>query len=122
MKQQDEDTKTVERIRSLRPRVDTFETDDALKLVIELPGVAKGDVEVTVEGDLLLVRGERKATTGEDSTLGLCEFGPGRYERAFRLSEELDPEGIDATLEHGLLRLSLRRRHPRHRTIEIRGK
>ena len=106
--------------RTLRPRVDTYETDAAVLLVIELPGVPKDGLEVTVEDDLLTVRGTLELEAPEGFTLGRAEFETGTYAQSFRLGEELDRERIEAALEHGLLRLTLPRKRPTRRSIEIR--
>lgn len=108
--------------RTLRPRVDTYETDEAALLVIEMPGVPKDGLEVVLEDDLLTVRGTLALETPPGTTLGRAEFEPGTYERSFRLGEELDRERIEASLEHGLLRLTIPRQRPTRRSIEIRTK
>jgi HSP20 family molecular chaperone IbpA len=106
--------------RTLRPRVDTYETNDAALLVIELPGVPRDKLEVAVEDDLLTVRGQLELEGPEGFTLGRSEFEPGTYAQSFRLGEELDTERIEASLEHGLLRLILPRKRPSRRSIDIR--
>jgi HSP20 family molecular chaperone IbpA len=106
--------------RTLRPRVDTYETDEAALLVIEMPGVPRDGLEVTVEDDLLTVRGQLELETPEGFKPGRAEFEPGTYAQSFRLGEELDRERIEAALEHGLLRVTLPRKRPSRRSIEIR--
>lgn len=106
--------------RTLRPRVDTYETNDAALLLIELPGVPRDKLEVAVEDDLLTVRGKLELEAPEGFTLGRAEFEPGSYAQSFRLGDELDRERIEASLEHGLLRLTLPRKRPSRRSIEIR--
>lgn len=118
--QADHPTSQEPAARTLRPRADAYETDEAAVLVIEMPGVPREGLEVAIEDDLLTVRGVLALRAPEGSTLGRAEFEPGTYERSFRLSEELDRDRIEASLEHGLLRLTLPRLRPTRRTIEIR--
>ena len=103
-----------------RPRVDTYEDDEQFLLVVELPGVAKDDLEITLEQDLLTVRGERRTKDSDAARTGLAEFGPAVYERGFRLGDGIDQEGIEASLEHGLLRLTFPKRQPERKSIPIR--
>ncbi len=109
----------AESTHTLRPRVDTFETDDAVLLVVELPGVAKDGLDVLLEDDLLTVRGRLELAAPEGFRLGRSEFEAGTYERSFRLGAELDHERIEAALEHGLLRLTLPRVKPVRRAIDV---
>lgn len=104
-----------------RPRVDTYEDQDLYLLVVELPGVAKEDLEVSLENELLTVRGERRLEESMEARQGLAEFGPTVYERSFRLGDGIDQEGIEASLEHGLLRLTFPKRQPERKSIPIRS-
>ncbi len=80
---------------SITPRASVSEKDGAYTLEVELPGVKKENVEVSVDGNALTIKATRK--NGEVETT---------YERSFRLSEEVDNENIGASMEDGVLRLS----------------
>ena len=104
-----------------RPRVDTYEVPEGYLLVVEVPGVRGDDVQLEIEDDLLRLRAERKvADPAEELRAHRFEFGATAYERAFRLGDEIDRDGIEASLEHGLLKLTLPKRAPETRSIPIR--
>jgi len=89
------------------PLVDILESDQALLLLSDLPGVADSGVEVTVEKNILTIKG----TIGEEVPAGFKltheEFGVGDYERSFTLPNEIDRDGIQATMRDGVLQLTL---------------
>ncbi len=88
------------------PFVDIKEGKDSVTLRAEMPGVEKGEFDVTVDGDELTMIGKRKPV---DSSMKLIygESSGGDYRRAFVLSEDLDPSGISATVERGILTLTI---------------
>jgi HSP20 family protein len=88
------------------PATDIYETDDGLTLVAELPGVRPDGLAVTVEDNVLVIRGEPRAAANEGDVL-LQEFTPGAFYRAFQLSADYETAKIQATLKQGLLTLRL---------------
>jgi len=103
------------------PPIDVFETDDALELTVDLPGVEPAAVRVLMKADAVLVVGEKTARRGRrESTYHLVERGFGRFARAVRLGRACDAEKARATLAHGELRLSIPKIDDRRgRTIQI---
>lgn len=102
--------------------VDVFESEDTLTLVMDLPGYAKEQVDVTIDNDVLTIIAERpEASAGDDKTVWhLRERRAGRVERAFRLPNTIDAGSIDAKLADGILSVSLKKRQeakPRKITI-----
>ncbi len=92
--------------RFARPEVNTFETDEAYTLELALPGWSKSDVTLEVDGELLLVKGER--TVAEDApAYRRREFGLTQFEKSFHLPESIDLDGIAAALEQGILAITL---------------
>ena len=89
------------------PLVDIVETEQALLLVSDLPGVDESGVDVTIEKNILTIKG----TVGEEKPdgfrLGYEEYGVGDYERSFTLPNEIDREGIQASMRDGVLTLTL---------------
>ncbi|MGH7407369.1 MAG: Hsp20/alpha crystallin family protein [Candidatus Methylomirabilales bacterium] len=80
------------------------ETEDALLLVAELPGVKQGDVQVTVLDGTLTVRGERKETpTGEGEAILRRERVAGPFVRHVLLPASVDPAKVTATYQDGVL-------------------
>jgi HSP20 family protein len=108
------------------PPVDVRETKDSLEITAELPGIDPKDVEVSVEGGVLTLRGTRsfeKAAEGE--TYHRVERAYGAFERAFTLPGNVDAERIQATYRHGVLHLSVPKREeakPKAISIKIEGK
>jgi len=115
------DHSASERVRSVRPRTDVFETDQALVLLADLPGVDEGAVELTLTDDVLGLRARPSTTAPE----GWRALGPTveahEFERRFQLATEIDRDGIEAELRDGRLRVTLKKRQPRSSTIAVRG-
>jgi HSP20 family protein len=91
-----------------RPRADMSETDREVRLSIELPGMARDDVEVLVTDDILTVKGEkRSATTKEARGYAMTERSYGSFERNFHLPAEVDPDKAGAAFDSGVLTITL---------------
>ena len=90
------------------PAIDVYETDDAIEVVVDLPGVDRGAVRVIIKGDDVLVAGEKAARKARgESSFHLVERGYGRFARAVRLARPCDSRGARATLVDGELRVRL---------------
>lgn len=89
------------------PRSDIYETPNAVVLVMDMPGVEAGNVEVTVEQDVLTVLGRSTVTHPAGFNLGYREYLATDFRREFRLSEEVDRDQITAQVKDGVLTLSL---------------
>ena len=88
------------------PVVDVVETDEALKLTAELPGVGPEDVEIEVEGNILTIHGEKKVEREETKAEGrvrLYERAYGEFSRSFTLPTSVNPDKIAAEFEDGVL-------------------
>ncbi len=95
-------------VRTWAPPVDIYETDDALILKAELPGVSKDDVSVEVHQNTLMLRGERKhdAQVPADR-YHRTERAYGPFQRSFVLPTVVDQEHVQATYHDGVLELRL---------------
>ena len=91
------------------PYTDIYETDEALTLVMEMPGVEKKDVDVQLENDVLRVEGRIDSSKYEGLEPVYSEYNVGHYARGFTLSDKIDQEGITAELVDGVLILTLRK-------------
>lgn len=91
----------------IRPRADVFENQHSLAVIIELPGVKRSELEVTIEHRSLTVSGLRFLDDKRDVQLI----------RRFRLNEQIDTDAIEAVLEDGLLTLTL----PKHVSAQPRS-
>lgn len=90
-----------------RPPTDIFDAGNKVVLELEMPGVNRKDIDITLEKHVLTVRGKAKMRAYEGWNLIYGEYGEGDYERAFSLSEHIDEKKIDAKMKNGLLRLEL---------------
>lgn len=95
--------------RIYRPLTDIMETADGVTLMLEMPGVAASDVDVTLEKRVLTIRGKVQPTAPETLQLAYAEYGEGDFERSFTLSDDFDPDKIDASVVNGVLTLKLPR-------------
>jgi HSP20 family molecular chaperone IbpA len=91
------------------PNTDIYETDEALTLVMEVPGVEKKDVSVQLENDVLRVEGKIDFSKYEGLEPVYSEYNVGHYARSFSLSDKIDQEGISAELADGVLTLTLKK-------------
>jgi HSP20 family protein len=109
-KQDVESPTTVERTRPRRtfvPRVDIYETDDQVVLLADMPGVTENSIDITLEKNILTVRGEVELSIPDEYELAYAEYYIGDYERTFALSDEVDRTKIEASIKNGVLRLVL---------------
>ncbi len=103
------------------PAVNLIEDDDHLYFEAELPGVARGDLEINATDHALTVAGTRTVDVPDDASTLRRERSTMRFERSMRLPVAVEPDGIDATLENGVLIVKLPKTSPaRTRRIEVR--
>jgi len=105
------------------PAMDLVETEDHFVLKADLPGLAEGDVSLEVEDNVLTVSGERKAEH-EDKREGYVrvERAYGAFRRSLTLPEGIDPEGVTASFEKGVLEVRIPKpeeRKPRRVAIQV---
>ena len=93
--------------RVFMPVTDIFETDQALILTLELPGVAKDRVEVRVENDVLTIEARIDFAPYETLRPVYTEYNIGNYTRTFQLSSKIEQDGISAALKDGVMTLVL---------------
>jgi HSP20 family molecular chaperone IbpA len=104
------------------PRADIYETADAITVVADMPGVDENTVNVTLEDSVLSINGFVEPVQPEGFELVLAEYRIGDFERTFTLSDQIDRDGIEATVKNGVLRLHLPKiTEARRRTIAIKA-
>lgn len=105
------------------PRLDFVETPVAYLLVYDLPGLARGDISVTTEGDEVVVSGERtRPDFGEGVSVRRSERPHGAFRRATRVPADVRLDEIRAKLEDGVLTVTLPRRvEAEGRKVDIEG-
>jgi HSP20 family protein len=89
------------------PYADIYETDDALCVVMEMPGVERANLDVALENDVLRVDGQIDFSKYEGMEPVYTEYSIGHYTRSFTLSNKIDRERISAQLDDGVLTLTL---------------
>lgn len=90
------------------PSMDLMESDDQYHLSIDLPGISKKDVSISVENNRLTIRGERSAESRtEDDNVLRMERSFGSFYRAVRLPESVNEDGIKASFKDGVLSVVL---------------
>jgi len=93
--------------RIYSPNVDIFEDDKALTIVADMPGVQSDDVTIDLREDVLTLTGVPSTSIPDKEESILQEFDLGKYFRQFTLSEVIDQANIQASLNHGVLRVTL---------------
>ncbi|MFG0336256.1 MAG: Hsp20/alpha crystallin family protein [Maioricimonas sp. JB049] len=92
---------------TVRPRVDIVENDDRFHLHAEMPGVNEEGIEVELEQDLLTLRGTAERSGPEGYRLVYGDRRGRRFERTFRLPQEVNREQIEASVRDGVLTVTL---------------
>lgn len=101
-------SKLTSDIRGLVPAVDMIDEEKAYRVTVELPGLTEKDIEVTKDGDLLTIKGEKKEEHEEkEKGYFLSERHYGLVERSLRLPEGIDDAKIDAKFANGVLTVIL---------------
>lgn len=105
------------------PAVEMAETDDKLLLSVELPGMKRDDVQVTLDDGVLTIRGEKKEEQEKkEKRYHLWERRYGTFERSFTLPRSVDPQGIKAKFEDGVLKIEMpKSRQARGQRINVEG-
>jgi HSP20 family protein len=91
------------------PTTDIFETDDALTVVMEIPGVERQALEVNIENDVLRVDARIDFSKYEELEPLYTEYNVGHFTRSFTLSNNIDQQQISAQLDDGVLTLTLKK-------------
>ena len=102
------------------PYADIYETEEALAVLLEMPGVEKQDLDVGLENGVLRVDGRIDFSKYKDMEPVYSEYNVGHYARSFALSDQIDQEKISANLQDGVLTLTLpKAKHAQPRKIAI---
>jgi HSP20 family molecular chaperone IbpA len=91
------------------PDTDIYETDDALHLAMEVPGVDRNDIEIRIEEDVLHIEARIDTSKYQGMEPLYTEYNVGHFSRAFTLSHRIDQQEIGATLKDGVLTVTLKK-------------
>jgi len=104
------ETNGNERMRSRAtfiPRSDIYETEENVYVIVDMPGASEDSIDITLEKNILTINGISSYSDPEGYSLAFTEFQAGDYERSFRLTDQIDREGIEALFQDGVLKLTL---------------
>lgn len=100
-------TETGWRIAEGAPKTNMYDLGDSLQLIAELPGVAKEDLNIRIQGNYLELGGSRKADAPEGYRAHRVERGTTTFTRSFTLPADVDAERVEAVLRDGILTMRL---------------
>jgi HSP20 family protein len=119
-REHDQQQETTIPARLFVPTADIYESQDALTVILEMPGVAKDNVDVRVEEGVLNIEGKLDLTKYQGLMPLYTEYNIGHYARSFRLSSKIDQSKISADLKDGVLSLTLpKAEQAKPRTIKV---
>ena len=93
--------------RAFVPSADIYESENALTVVLEMPGVNKDNVDVNIEDGVLTVEGRIDFTKYEGLQPVYSEYNVGPYRRSFQISSQIDHSKIAAQMQNGIMTLEL---------------
>lgn len=106
--------------RVFLPTADIYESEDDLTVILEVPGVEKGNIDVRVEDGVLRVEGRIDLSKYRGLQPVYTEYNIGHYARSFQLSNKIDHNKIGAELKDGVLSLTLpKAAEAKPRTIKV---
>ena len=107
-------------VRQFLPATDIYETESDLMVILEMPGVEKGNVSINVEDSVLSVEGRLDLTNYQGLQPLYTEYNIGNYSRSFRLSSKINQNKIAAEMKDGILSLRLPKvEEAKPRTIQV---
>ena len=89
------------------PRADIYETDDQLVIVADVAGANEDSIDMTLDKDILTINAYVEPEVFEGYAPAFAEYEVGDYQRNFRISDEIEREGISAAIKDGVLRIYL---------------
>ena len=95
---------------NLMPSIDVSENDKEIEIAVELPGLERKDVEISIDDDVLTIRGEKKVEEKKEDknkNYHVTERGYGVFYRALQLPPGVDPSKVQATMSNGVLKITI---------------
>ena len=93
--------------RSSGPRTNLYENPDTFEVRTEVPGIAKDDLNVNIQGNYLEISGSRADDTPDGYKIHRTERGSDAFSRSFTLPDDVDADRVEAKLKDGILYLTL---------------
>jgi HSP20 family protein len=104
-------------LTEISPSLDLEEEDDSYVLRVEVPGMSRDDLEVHLEGDQLVIEGERREENKRRRRMSEIYYG--HVYRSMTLPQDADPEGIQTRLRRGVLEVTIPRHQQASRRFEV---
>ena len=105
------------------PLSDIEDLGDSLKVTVEMPGLEKEDIKISVDKDSVEISAERKASQEEKKkNYYHCERSYSSFRRMFGLPEEVNPDDVDAEYKDGVLRITLKKAGKKEEKKEVKIK
>ena len=101
------------------PRIDVYTNKKEIHLEVEVPGVDKDSLDITVEKNTLKVHGKIEETDLKGRELRYAEFGASEYYRELQIQEDIDTDDIKAVTQNGLLKITIPFKKPLVRKVKI---
>jgi HSP20 family molecular chaperone IbpA len=109
-------------LRAFLPTADIFETEEALAVVLEMPGVDRNNIDVNVDNGVLTIEGRIEFNKYEGLQPIYSEYNIGPFRRSFRISSQIDQDKIKAEMRDGVITLTLpKAEEAKPRRIEVRS-
>src|SRR4051812_384607 len=107
--------------QNIVPNIEISETDKAIEVTAEMPGLERKDVEISIDDDTLTIRGEKKVEENQkDKNVQLSERSYGVFVRVLQLPPGIDPSSVQATMSNGVLKLTIPKpAKPEPKKIEV---
>jgi HSP20 family protein len=105
----------------LVPKIDVSETDKTIEVSAEMPGLERKDVEISIDDDMLTIRGEKKIEDDKkDKNVQHSERSYGVFLRVLQLPPGIDPSSVQATMSNGVLKILIPKpAKPEPKKIEV---
>ncbi|TFH84845.1 Hsp20/alpha crystallin family protein [Billgrantia azerbaijanica] len=108
--------------QALLPPVDIYEADNALHLLVDMPGVTRDSLSIEVDNNVLSLEGRIELDMPEGMSAIYAEVRAQRFARRFTLSHEIDSEAIAARIDNGVVHVTLPKKQSHHRRrIEVKA-
>ena len=106
---------------NIAPNIEISETDKAIEISAEMPGLERKDVEISIEDDTLTIRGEKKVEEdNKDKNVQHSERSYGVFLRVLQLPPGIDPSSVQATMSNGVLKITIPKpAKPEPKKIEV---
>ncbi len=104
----------------INANMNVSETENEIRITVELPGVSEQDIDVSLNEDVLTIRGEKKfEQQNEKENFHFVERSYGAFQRSLRLPFPVDPEQVKASFENGVLAITLPKTAQQERSRRI---